>query len=706
MNMVILCILLVVLQAICSLMLPDYMSDIVNYGIQRYGIEDSVPQQVSTETWNALMPLMTGQEQALANDSYTIKSSEGKSAYALNAAIDDAAYTALDAAFGRAFAAVASRQTGYLVPIFPDGNIVETMSGLEEAERESTIARIDELFAGIGANIGQMATAMIISEYEKTGVDIYQYQMRYILKTGLKMLVISLLILLFTIIPSYLSSHASSNFGRDLRHGVYAKVMSFSKAEMNDFSVASLITRTTNDIQQVQQVVMMLMRIVIFAPVMGIGGVIFAVNKSPSMTWTIALALILLVGMLLIMFVAVMPRFKKLQKLVDRLNLVARENISGVMVSRAYNNQDFEMERFNTANENLSKTDLFLQRVTSLAMPIMNLIMNGLTILILWVGADYVSQMTLQIGDMMAFIQYAMHVVMSFLIVSMLMVMIPRAGVSAKRIQEVLLKENSIVDPNMTVELGNDADKRGWVQFLDVSFKYPAAEKEVLKGISFTAKPGEITGIIGATGSGKSTIIDLIMRFFDATEGVVKLNGIDIKQLSQEDLRSEIGYVPQKSILFSGTIAENLRLGAEDASEERLLEAARVAQAESFITEREGQLAAEITQGGTNLSGGQKQRMSIARALAKKAPVYLFDDSFSALDFKTDSLLRKALQDYAKNSAVILVAQRVASIKNAQQILVLDDGEIVGCGTHKTLIESCPIYLDIARSQLREGEAL
>lgn len=530
---------------------------------------------------------------------------------------------------------------------------------------------------------------------------IVKQDMGYIRHTGLIMIAVAAATVVCAIMGSLLASRTAARSSRDIRRALFRKVTAFSAAELNDFSTASLITRSTNDVQMVQQATVMILRLACFAPIMGIGAVIKALNTSVSLSWTIGIALLVILGIMAVSFFLVLPKFQVLQTKLDKLNLLMKERLSGVLVIRAFNTEKSEEKRFDIANRDLTKINMFTNKAMSFMMPMLMFVMNGVSILIVWAGAHLVNDGSLMIGDMLAYLQYAMHVIMSFLFITMMFIMIPRAIVSAKRIGEVLDVEPSIEDPEMpeTVE-----DHRGVVEFDHVSFSYPDAEKEVLEDISFTAGPGRTTAIIGGTGSGKSTLISLIPRFYDATEGSVRVDGKDVREITQHELRDQIGYVPQKGLLFSGTIASNLQYGKEDATEAEMLEAAETAQAMDFIREKEHGLDEEVAQGGTNVSGGQKQRLSIARALVKKPKIYIFDDSFSALDFKTDKALREALKEKVGDSTIIIVAQRINTIIDADQILVLDEGRLAGKGTHDELMETCDVYREIALSQLSEEE--
>ena len=550
----------------------------------------------------------------------------------------------------------------------------------------------------MGSQVGVTLTRLF---YEELGMDTHAIQTGYIWKKGLQMLGVALLGVAATVLVGFFSARMAATVGKRLRHDLFSKVESFSSGEFDKFSTASLITRTTNDVQQVQMLITMGVRMICYAPIMGIGGIIFALGKSASMSWLIALAVVVLIGFIAVALGVALPKFKALQKLIDRLNLVSRENLSGMMVVRAFGNEGYEEGRFDRANRDLMETNRFVQRVMSGLMPGMMLVMNLLSIMIVWVGGHAIAESTLQIGDMMAFIQYAMQIIMAFLMIAMIFILVPRASVSAVRIQEVLDAPLSVQDPDQPKTL---EEPRGLVEFQDVSFRYHNADSDVLEHISFTAKPGETTAFIGATGSGKSTLVNLIPRFYDVTGGRITIDGVDVRDLSQKDLREMIGYVPQKGMLFSGTVASNLRYGREDASEEELQAALSTAQASDFVNAMEEGVESPIAQGGTNVSGGQRQRLSIARALTRKAPIYIFDDSFSALDFKTDAALRKALAKDTSGATVLIVAQRVSTILHAQQIIVLDQGRMVGKGTHRELLANCPEYREIAESQLQKEE--
>ena len=538
--------------------------------------------------------------------------------------------------------------------------------------------------------------------YKQLGIDTAKIQSLYILKAGTIMLLLSLFGVLAMIGAGYLAAKISAGASKKIRHDIFSKVESFSAAEFDNFSTASLITRTTNDITQVQNFIMMGLRMLCFAPILGIGGVVMALRKSLSLSWTIALAIVVLIGIILVVYVLVMPKFKIMQKLVDRLNLVTRDNLSGMMVIRAFGTEKFEKKRFDVANNDLTNNQMYVNRTIAIMFPFMMFMLNVLTLIIVWVGAHQIAAATIQVGDMMAFMQYAMIILMGFLMVSVIFIIAPRAFVSGQRIIEVMDTEITVKNKETVTTFGKNV--LGRVEFKNVGFKYKNAESNVIEDISFTAAPGQTTAFIGSTGSGKSTLINLIPRFYDVTEGSILIDGVDIRDVAKENLREHIGFVPQKGVLFSGDIAGNLRYGKHDATDEEILESAKVAQAEEFIASSEDGMEMSIAQGGSNVSGGQKQRLAIARALIKKAPIYIFDDSFSALDFTTDAALRRALKTHVAKATVLIVAQRISTIMNAEQIIVLDEGKIVGKGTHRELLKSCTTYREIAQSQLSEEE--
>ena len=577
------------------------------------------------------------------------------------------------------------------------------LESIPKQQKDTMIEEMDKKLVDLpDAMISQGAVSFVKSEYEKIGIDTGNLQTKYIINTGLIMIGITILGVIAAILVGFLASRVGASLGRTLRSKTFEKVMKFSSKEMTEFSTASLITRSTNDIQQIQMMTVMMLRMVFFAPFMALGGIYKVLNTNTSMTWIIGVAVLGVVVIVIILFTTVMPKFKVLQNLVDKLNLVTREILTGLQVIRAFSTEKFEEDRFDKANKDLTKVNMFVNRIMSCMMPAMMLIMNAISVLIVWVGSQNIDTGAMQVGDMMAFIQYTMQIVMSFLMISMISVMLPRAAVSANRINEVLEKEIVIKEDNVPEKF--DEDKKGMVEFKNVSFKYPDADEEILHDINFIAKPGQTTAFIGSTGSGKSTLINLIPRFHDVTQGEILVDGHNIKNVSIHDLRDKIGYIPQKGILFSGTINSNLKYGKKDANEEDVEKAARIAQALDFINDKEDKFESEISQGGSNVSGGQKQRLSIARAIAKDPEIFIFDDSFSALDFKTDAKLRKALKEEIKDSTILIVAQRISTILDAEQIIVLDEGRVVGKGTHKELLKNCEIYKEIALSQLSKEE--
>ena len=584
-----------------------------------------------------------------------------------------------------------------------DVDVFQVFSLMPEEELSEMRKTIDEKFSDMPDSIiTQSAISYVKGEYKNLGIDTDKLQTNYMFLAGAKMLGIALLSALATIVVGFLGARVAATLGKNLRSKVFNKVMSFSNTEMDKFSTASLITRSTNDIQQVQMLMVMMLRVVIYSPIIAIGGIIKVTKTNTSMTWIIAVAVIAILSLVMILFIVVMPKFKVVQKLVDRVNLVTREILTGIPVIRAFSTQKYEEKRFDKANLDLTKTNIFVNRVMACMMPAMMLVMNGISVLIMWNGAHGVDSGAMQVGDMMAFIQYTMQIIMSFLMISAISIMLPRAAVCVQRVDEVISTDLIIEDKEQTENFKED--KKGYIEFNNVSFKYPNAEEDVLSDISFVAKPGETTAFIGSTGSGKSTLINLIPRFYDVTEGSIKVDGVDVRNVSQHDLREKIGYVPQKGILFSGTIDSNLRYGREEATDVEIVRAAEIAQAMEFISSKPERFETEISQGGTNVSGGQKQRLSIARAIAKNPEIYIFDDSFSALDFKTDSALRKALKQETSDSTVLIVAQRISTILHADQIIVLDEGKVVGKGTHNELLKNCEVYKQIALSQLSKEE--
>ncbi|NCB52772.1 MAG: ABC transporter ATP-binding protein [Clostridia bacterium] len=727
----ILSIVLLFVQAICNLYLPDYMSDIVNVGIQQNGISHAAPDAISQNGMQLMTAFMTEDEKQLVGKSYTLAAetdlnAEGETYESIypgaggqlyvKARTDTATADSLDNAFGTATwtmitvmkdmaAQSGQADTSAAMTSVSDIDLsalykyIPMLSGLPASEIESAHDRVQTSDSMILEQSGIMLAQAF---YTELGVDIGAMQTAYILRIGLIMLAIALLAGVTTVLVSLFSSRIASGVARNMRSDAFNKIESFSSGEFDKFSTASLITRCTNDITQIQQVLNMGIRIICYAPIMAIGGIIMAVGKSVSMSWIIAVACAVLIGMIMVMAAIAMPKFKAMQKLVDRLNLVSRENLSGMMVIRAFNRQEYEKNRFSDANKDLTDTNLFVNRVMSFMMPAMMFIMNGTTLLVVWVGAHQIADSAMQVGDMMAFMQYAMQIIMSFLMIAMMFIFVPRAAVSGRRIAEVLDTEISVTDPERPSEF--DVFKKGLVKFDHVCFRYSGAEEDALSDITFTAKPGQTTAIIGPTGSGKSTVANLLMRFYDVSGGHILVDGADVRTVMQKDLRAKIGYVPQKGVLLSGTVATNLKYGRKDATDGEVETAAEVAQAMEFISEKPERFDSEIAQGGTNVSGGQKQRLSIARAMVKNPEIYIFDDSFSALDFRTDAALRSALKAHTGGSTVIVISQRVSTIMSAEQIIVMNDGRIVGSGTHRELLKSCPQYFEIASSQLSQEE--
>ncbi|MBV4422306.1 MAG: ABC transporter ATP-binding protein/permease [Clostridium tyrobutyricum] len=721
-------IILLFVQAGSDLALPDYVSNIVNVGIQQGGIENSVPQAIRSSEMNKLTLFVNKNDKVEIMKNYKLidKSSsdyneyvkkypklKDEPIYALKN-IDKSETDKMNPIIGKAFLSVSgvdnlksTAKNGFInfngqkIPANTD--LFAMFSKLPEPERAKISSYMSEKFTSMGDSmIVQAAASSVKSEYASLGMNTDKIQNKYIIHTGIIMLLISLLSAACTIIVGFIAARVAAGVSRNLRRNIFTKVESFSSKEFDEFSTASLITRTTNDITQIQQVLFLSIRLIIYAPILGIGGVIKAVGKSPSMTWIIALGVIVLLGFIITVFAIAFPKFKLIQKMLDKLNLITRENLSGMMVIRAFNTQKFEEKRFDNANKELTDTNLFVNRVMSIMFPAMMFIMNGITVLIVWVGSHQIANSNMQVGDMMAFMQYAMQIMFAFLMMSFMFIMIPRASASAQRIDEVLKTKLSILDPKKPKKL--DGDVKGLVEFRNVSFKYDGAEEYALKDIDFKALPGQTTAFIGSTGSGKSALINLIPRFYDVTDGQILIDGMDIRDITQHDLRNLIGYVPQKGSLFQGTIESNLKYADENINKEDMERAIKIAQAEEFINEKPDRLESEISQGGSNVSGGQKQRLSIARALVKKAKIYIFDDSFSALDFKTDSKLRKALSSEIQSSTIFIVGQRISTIKNAEQIIVLDEGRVVGMGNHEELMEICPTYREIALSQMSEEE--
>ena len=742
--LILIAIALLFVQANADLALPDYMSNIVNYGIQQGGVVDAVPTAIRRSEMNRLVAFMSADNKAAVLADYTLvdKSSADYATdlkqypvlatepiYVLKK-VDKAEITKLNPVMGKALLAVSFLQQSLADPakmqamiqslpatalppgvnisamlqkIPPGTDISVILSKIPQAFLDTMKATIDAKFASLGDKmIVQMAAGSVKIEYAALGMNTSNLQMNYIMRIGALMLLLTLLSGACTIAVGFLSARTAAGLSRDLRRNVFERVENFSSTEFDKFSTASLITRSTNDITQIQMVVIMMMRMVFYAPIIGIGGVIRAIGKSANMWWIIALAVVVLLGLILTVFSIALPKFKAIQNLIDRLNLVMRENLSGMMVIRAFNMQSFEEKRFDTANKNLTSTLLFINRVMVVMMPVMMMVMNIVMVTIIWVGAHQVANSTMQVGDMMAFMQYAMQILFSFLMLSMMFIILPRASVSGDRIAAVLDTEPHIKDPENPKQFPEPF--KGTIEFRNVNFRYPGAEEDVLHDISFTANPAQTTAFIGTTGSGKSSIVSLIPRFYEVSDGAIYVDDTDIREVAQHDLHDRIGFVPQKSNLFSGTIESNLRYADENASDDDLKLAADIAQASEFIDSKPEGLQSEVSQGGVNVSGGQKQRLAIARALVKKAPIYIFDDSFSALDYKTDAALRRALKEHTGASTLLIVTQRIATIKNAEQIIVLDEGRIVGKGNHQKLMKDCEVYRGIALSQLSKEE--
>lgn len=698
-GMVVCIVLLLIIQAYCDLSLPQYMSDIVDVGIQQGGIEHITPEEMREETFENLCVFLSEDETETVKDAYK-KNADGN--YELTLKKNGEEIEQLDDILGMPMLVMSNmnEQEGM------DMNTIKTALESGMMTKEQILQQEDAVEEQLGdmsdTIITQKALLVVKAEYEALGWDMGDYQNSYMLRTGGKMILMSVIMMAAAIFAGMLASYASAGVGMRLRERVFKKVVSFSNNEIEQFSTASLITRSTNDIQQIQMVEVMLLRMVIYAPIIGIGGIIKVMRTKTGMGWIIAVAVIAILVVVGLLMMVTLPKFKKMQTLVDRLNLVSREILTGVPVIRAFSREKFEEKRFDGANDDLMKTQLFTSRVMSMMMPVMMMIMNCITVAIVWFGSKGVDLGNMQVGDMMAFITYTMQIVIAFLMITMVSIMLPRAGVAAGRIDEVLNTDAGILDP----EKPQDDKKEQWkgeVVFENVAFKYAGADEDAIENISFTAEPGKTTAIIGSTGCGKSTLLNLIPRFYDVTEGKITVDGVDIRDITQHKLRSLIGYVPQKGVLFSGTIASNIGF-AGDVPMENIEEAAQIAQAEEFISQKEEKYESAIAQGGTNVSGGQKQRLSIARAIAKNPKVFLFDDSFSALDYKTDVVLRKALNEKISDATVIIVAQRISTILHADQIIVLEDGKIVGKGTHEELMQSCETYQEIAKSQLSEKE--
>lgn len=713
--------LILFVQAYCDLSLPAYTSNIVNVGIQQGGIEDEIPEQIAREEMDKLLLFVSEEDGQKVMDAYEEDTeSYEKDAYVLKESVsgDEEQMKELQDILKLPMMMTTGFESGsdmtkevesQLKSSLPDGTVSEDttifdiMKMLPGEQRTAMVEKMGEQMDDLPDTIlDQAAVSYCKSVYQDLGMDMEKIQTGYLAKTGGMMIALAFLGMAASVLVGFLASRVGASAGRDLRGRVFHKVVGFSNHEFNQFSTASLITRSTNDIQQIQMLIVMLLRMVLYAPILAIGGVFQVMKTNVSMSWIIGLAVIIIACMVLLLFVVAMPKFKMLQKLVDKLNLVTREILTGLSVIRAFSTEKHEEKRFDDANVELTKTNLFVNRAMTFMMPAMMLVMNGVSVLIVWTGAHGISDGQMQVGDMMAFIQYTMQIIMGFLMLCMISIMLPRAAVAADRVEEVLKSETIICDPERPEVLPEQGE--GVLSFDHVSFKYPGADEDVLQDITFTARPGQTTAIIGSTGSGKSTLVNLIPRFYDVTEGKITLDGIDIRDIKQHDLREKLGYVPQKGVLFSGNIASNIMFGNQDGTEEEMKEAAEIAQATEFIETKPEGYESPIAQGGSNVSGGQKQRLSIARAIAKHPDVYIFDDSFSALDYKTDATLRAELKEKTAESTVMIVAQRISTILHADQIIVLEDGQIVGKGTHKELLKNCEAYYQIASSQLSEKE--
>ena len=719
--LLILCVLVV--QAYCDLSLPTYTSNIVNVGIQQSGIDEEIPENISEEEMNRLLLFVSEDDRQDIQDAYekssesfdydgevlTLKDSVKSDNEKLDALTEEMKLPMMLTAGFENGSDTTKQMEGQLkeqmsqVPGIEKMSVFDIFGMMDDTQRAAIVDKITEQMDKMPDSIlDQAATSYVKSTYEQIGLDTGHMSTVYILKTGAKMLGLAALGMAASILACLMASRVGAKVGRGLRRDTFRKVIGFSNAEFDKFSTASLITRSTNDIQQIQLLTVMILRIVLYAPIMAIGGILKVSKTNVDMFWIIGLAVLLIVMVVAVLFIVVMPKFKIVQNMVDKLNLVSREILTGLPVIRAFHTEKHEEERFDKANKDLTKLNLFVNRAMTFMMPTMMLVMNGITVLIVWVGGHSINDGAMQVGDMMAFIQYAMQIIMSFLMICMISVMLPRAAVSAERVDEVLKSETKIHDPKEPKTLPKNG--KGEVAFEHVSFHYPGAEEDVLHDITFTAKPGETTAFIGSTGCGKSTLVNLIPRFYDVTEGRITIDGQDVRDLTQHELRDKLGYVPQKGVLFSGNIASNIMFGNPAGSEQEMTEAAQIAQAVEFIDTKPERYKSPISQGGANVSGGQKQRLSIARAIAKHPDVYIFDDSFSALDYKTDTVLRSALKEKTTDSVVLIVAQRISTILHAEQIIVLDDGKIVGKGTHEELLKTCDTYYQIAASQLSESE--
>lgn len=712
-------------QAYCDLSLPSYTSDIVNVGIQQNGIDETIPQVIAEEDMQKVLLFVTDtEEKQTVEESYEKdENSYDKKALVLKESVQNEKESQKDlsqilgipmlltegfSSDNETIRQMEEQMKEQLLAAQPQLNIenLDMFQILQMMPAEQVQMLVKEMQKQMSDMpdmiVEQAAVSYVKTAYLNLGMDVDRIQIQYILITGGKMIALAFLGMMASVLGGFLASRAAAATGRDLRSKVFRKVVGFSNNEFDHFSTASLITRSTNDIQQIQLLMVMLLRVVLYAPIMAIGGIYKVFHTNVSMSWIIGLAVILIGMVVLTLFAVAMPKFKVMQKLVDRLNLVTREILTGLPVIRAFSTEKHEEERFDVANRDLTKTNLFVNRAMTFMMPVMMVIMNGISVLIVWVGANGINDGQMQVGDMMAFIQYTMQIIMSFLMICMVSIMLPRAAVAAERVDEVLTSKTLIHDLEQPKKLPEKAD--GVLKFDHVSFRYPGASEDVLHDITFEAKPGETTAIIGSTGSGKSTLVNLIPRFYDVTGGAITLDGMDIREIAQHELREKLGYVPQKGVLFSGTIASNIMFGNADGTEEEMKAAAETAQAAEFIETKRKQYESSIAQGGTNVSGGQKQRLSIARAIAKHPDIFIFDDSFSALDYKTDVALRRALKKQTADSTVLIVAQRISTILHAEQIIVLDDGEVAGIGTHQELLANCEVYRQIAESQLSEEE--
>lgn len=732
---IIVAIMLLFVQAISDLSLPSYMSNIVNVGIQQKGIEDAVPKAIKSSELNKLLLFINSDDKKVVEDNYKLIRKEelsdddyekyikqypelaNEDIYVLDTKSKDVKRK-LNEILGRPMLITSLFESGDATKFMGDsGNVMAAPEGVDMANMDPFMMlsnmpeeQVLEIIKGINEKLDEMPESMVTQsavtyvreQYKELGIDIDKVQTNYLFMAGAKMLGVALIGTIAAVIVTFIAARIAAALGRNLRKDVFNKVVGFSNAEFDRFSTASLITRTTNDIQQIMMLIVMGLRIVFYAPILGIGGIVKVVKSGAGMGWVIVVAVVSILSLVAVLFVFAIPKFKMVQKLVDKLNLVTRESLTGMLVIRAFSTEKYEEEKFERANMNLTKTNLFVNRAMSMMMPLMMFIMNGVTLLIVWVGSHRVDSGVMQVGDMMAFMQYVMQIIMAFLMISMVSVILPRALVSAGRVSEVL--NTDIAIKNIENPVSFKVEEKGEIEFKNVSFKYPGADEYILKDINFKAKSGETTAFIGSTGSGKSTLINLIPRFYDVTSGEILIDGENIKNVSLHDLREKIGFVPQKGMLFSGTIESNLKYGGEHISDEYMHKAAEIAQATEFISSKESGFNTEISQGGTNVSGGQKQRLAIARALAKNSEIFIFDDSFSALDFKTDAKLRKAINEELSDSTLLIVAQRISTIMNADQILVLDEGKVVGKGTHKELMENCEVYRQIALSQLSKEE--